>query len=119
MKLQVQSLALLSGLKIWRCCELWCGLQMRLGSCIAVVVVLAGGYSSDWTPSLGTPYAVNVALKSKKKIKQTNKNPTYVCTFMIFTPLFITEYLNILILGKKSPPKRKTTQYQYVSFRLI
>ena len=35
MRLQVQSLALLSGLRIWHCCELW---QMRLGSGVAVPV---------------------------------------------------------------------------------
>ena len=27
------------GLRIWHCCELWCGSQMRLGSGIAVAVV--------------------------------------------------------------------------------
>ena len=32
-------LASLSGLRIWRCCELWCRSQMRLGSGIAVAVV--------------------------------------------------------------------------------
>ena len=36
MRLQVQSLPLLSGLKIRCCHELWCGLQTRLGSSIAV-----------------------------------------------------------------------------------
>ena len=29
-RLWVQALALLSGLRIWRCCELWSTLQMRL-----------------------------------------------------------------------------------------
>ena len=33
------SLALLSGLRIQRCCELWCRLQMRLRSGVAVAVV--------------------------------------------------------------------------------
>ena len=27
----VQSLPLLSGLRIWRCCELWCGSKTQLG----------------------------------------------------------------------------------------
>ena len=35
---RVWSLASLSGLKIQCCCGLWCRLQMRLGSCIAVAV---------------------------------------------------------------------------------
>ena len=54
MRLQVQSLPLLSGLRIWRCRELWCRLQTRLGSHVAVALAEASGYSSDSTPSLGT-----------------------------------------------------------------
>ena len=38
MGLQVGFLALLSALRIWHCCELWCGSQTRLGSGIAVAV---------------------------------------------------------------------------------
>ena len=38
MRLQVQSLALLSGLRIWHCCELWCRLQTLLGSGITVAL---------------------------------------------------------------------------------
>ena len=45
---------LLSGLRIWCCCELWCGLQTRLRSRVAVAVMQASSYSSDWTPSPGT-----------------------------------------------------------------
>ena len=52
---------------------LWCRLQTRLRSCVAVAVVEAGGYSSDWTPSLGTPYTVGVDLKQTNKNKQANK----------------------------------------------
>ena len=50
MKLRVRSLALLSGLWIWHCHELWCSLVA-----IALIRLLA------WEP----PYAVGVALKSK------------------------------------------------------
>ena len=39
MRTQVRSLASLSGLRIWRCRELWCGSQTWLGSCVAVAVV--------------------------------------------------------------------------------
>ena len=39
MRLSVQFLALLSGLRIWCCPELWCRSQMRLRSGIAVAVV--------------------------------------------------------------------------------
>ena len=51
--------------------QLWCKLQMQLGSRIAVAVVYASSCSSDVTPSLGTSYAtfLGVALKRKKKKK--------------------------------------------------
>ena len=49
MKLQVRSLVLLSGLRIRHCHELWCRLQTRLGSCVAVALVKACSYSSDQT----------------------------------------------------------------------
>ena len=42
MKLQVRFLALLSGLRIWRCCDLWCRSKMRLGSGAAVAGTYAG-----------------------------------------------------------------------------
>ena len=42
MRMRVQSLALLSGLRIQLCSELWCRSQMQLGSCVAVAVVQAG-----------------------------------------------------------------------------
>ena len=38
MRLRVRSLPLLSGLTIRRCRELWCRLQMRLGSRVAVAL---------------------------------------------------------------------------------
>ena len=58
MGLWVPSLASLSGLRIRHCCELWCRLQTRLGSGVAVAPtgLLA------WEP----PYAASAALKSKK-----------------------------------------------------
>ena len=52
MRLQFQSLALLSKLGIWQSHELWYSLQTQLGSCVAVAV--ASNCSSDSTPSLGT-----------------------------------------------------------------
>ena len=56
MRTQVQSQASLSGLRIQRCCELWCMSQTCLGSrvAVAVAVVWASSYSSDSIPSLGT-----------------------------------------------------------------
>ena len=45
----------------WR--DLWCRSWTWLQSGVAVAVVLAGSYSSDLTPSLGTSYAASAALK--------------------------------------------------------
>jgi len=42
---------------------------MRLGSCVAVAVVQAGGCSSHSTPSLGTSICIDVALKTKNNLK--------------------------------------------------
>ena len=73
MSLLVQSLALLSGLRIRHCHELWCRLQMRLGSRAAVALAEAGSYSSDWTPSLETSICRGFGPKKQNKTKQ-NKN---------------------------------------------
>ena len=43
MRLWVQSLALLSGFRIRRCRELWCGLQTRLRSLVAVALAALFG----------------------------------------------------------------------------
>jgi len=69
MRMWALPLALLRGLRIWCCRELWCRLKMRLGSCVAVAVVLAVSYSFDLTPRnpwetpWELPYAVGAALK--------------------------------------------------------
>ena len=57
MRLQVRSLALLSGLRIQCCRELWCRSQMLLRSHTAVAVAKGGSYSSNLTP-----YAMGAAL---------------------------------------------------------
>ena len=66
MRTRARSLASLSGLRIWHCCELWCGSQMRFRSCIAVALVEAGRCSSDWTPSLGTSMCCECGPKKAK-----------------------------------------------------
>ena len=65
-RMQVRSLALLSELRLWRCHELWCRLQIRLGSCIAVTVVQASSYSSDLIPGLGTSICRRCSPKKQK-----------------------------------------------------
>ena len=66
----MQSLSLLSGLKIRCCCELWCRSQMRLRSGVAVAVVSAGGYSSKSAPSLGTSMCYVCDSKKTKKERE-------------------------------------------------
>ena len=70
MRMWFQPLALLSGLRIWSCHELWCSSQMRLGSHVGVAVVEAGSYSSDWIPSLGTSICRECGPKRDKKTKK-------------------------------------------------
>ena len=66
-RMQVQSLALLRGLRIWCCRELWCRSQDYLGSGIGVAVVQAGSYSSNSTPCLRTSKCQGAALQKKKR----------------------------------------------------
>ena len=73
MRTWVQSLALVGGLRIRHCHELWCRLQMQLGSHLAEAVVQASSYSSDSTPSLGTSICCGCSPKKTKTNKQTNK----------------------------------------------
>ena len=65
-RMQVQSLASLSGSGIQHDCELQCRLQKRLGSCIAMAVQ-NGSCSSDLTSSLGTSVCHKCSSKKKKK----------------------------------------------------
>ena len=56
-------------LRIRHCHELWCRSQTRLGPPpppVAVAVEKAGGYSSDWTPSLGTSIRCQCGPKKTK-----------------------------------------------------
>ena len=72
----VQSLALLSGLKIQCCGELWCRSQTQLRPCVAVAQ--AGSWSSNLTPSLGASICCECSPKKdpppgKKKEKRKEK----------------------------------------------
>ena len=58
----VRSLALLSGLEIWHCCELWC----RLAD-VAPTRPLA------WEPPYAKGAALEKAKRQKNKTKQKNK----------------------------------------------
>ena len=67
------SLALLSGLRMWCCSELWCRSQTHLRSCIAVAGAEASSYSSYLTPSLGTSMCHWCGLKTNKQKKQPKR----------------------------------------------
>ena len=66
MRMSVQSLAQLSGLRIWHCCELWCRLQMRLRSGVAVALIQPLAWE--------LPYTMGAALKrhTHKKLDHPN-----------------------------------------------
>ena len=74
MRLRVQSLASLSGLRIRCCPELWGRLQTRLRSCMAVAVVEAGSCGSNSTPSLGTSRCLRCSPKKQTKTKTIRNN---------------------------------------------
>ena len=58
------------GLKIRRCRELWCRLQTRLGSCVAVALAATAPIRRlAWEP----PNAAGVAQRNSKKTKKYNK----------------------------------------------
>ena len=61
MRIQVQSLAWLSGLNIQHCHKLQCRSQMWLRSCIAVAVALIRPLAQQ------LPYAAGTAIKRKKE----------------------------------------------------
>ena len=81
MRTQVLSLASLSGSRIQHCCELWCRSQTQFGSCVAVAVGQASGYTSELIPSLGTSICSGQeAKKTKKKKRKRSWSSSYFCS---------------------------------------
>ena len=70
MRMGVQSLTLISRLRICHCCKEQCRSQTWLGSWLAVAVVKASSCSSDLTPSLGTSICHKFSPKKKKRKKK-------------------------------------------------
>ena len=73
MRMQVRSLASVSGSGIRPCRELWCRLQTRLRFGVAMAVAVAGIYSSNLTPSLQTSICLRCGPKKQKKKKEREK----------------------------------------------
>ena len=77
MRLRVRSLPLLSGLTIRRCRELWCRLQMRLGSALLWLwrrlVATAPIRPLAWEPPYAAIAAQEMAKRQKKPTKNKNK----------------------------------------------
>ena len=76
LRLRVRSLALLSGLGIRRCCELWC----RLAATVPIKPLA-------WEP----PYDTGAALKKDKKKKKIK--PRFVFVFFRATPRGLGKFL--------------------------
>ena len=81
MRMWVRSLASLTGLGIYHCSDLWCRLQMRLRSGVAVTVVKASSCSSDSTPSLGNSICCGKKKQKKKKKKGRITKPQ-ICGYV-------------------------------------
>ena len=69
---------MLSGLRIWRSCELWCRSQTRLGSDPALLWLWCRLYSSDSTPSQGTPCTAESGFRKGKKTHTHTKKESIV-----------------------------------------
>ena len=70
MRLQVQSLAFLSGLRIWRCCELWCRSQTRLDPMLLWLWRRPAATPQIRPLAWEPPYAMGAALEKTKKEKK-------------------------------------------------
>ena len=94
MRLQVPSLAFLSGLRIWCCRELWYRSQTWLGSHVAVAVAVADRYSSDSTPSLGTSicHTYSPKKKQKKKGDRDKKRKIIYVRYKLVSDIYIYIY---------------------------
>ena len=79
---EVAGSILLSGLRIQRCCDLWCRLQTWLQYCVAVAV--AEAVPPIWPLAWKPPYAVECGPKKQKikwnKSENNNTCPPYCLT---------------------------------------
>ena len=113
--MQVQSLALLSGLRIRCCHKLWCRSKTQLVSCIAVSVVQASSCSSDSTPSLGTSMCKKKKKPPKKKKKKKKKKSSSLF-FLFGTNLPYEEIMVDISLIKSTSEVQKTNLRSHRSY---
>ena len=118
MRMRVQSLALLSGLRIRHCHELWCRSQIPLGSRIAVTAVWGQRCSAHSTHSLGIsichgfdPRKQKNKNKKDKKQNQKPKTTTNKKT-QAFPP---NKYLKDKILKLVQKRKKKYILYWFLN----
>ena len=102
MRMWVRSLALLSGLEIWHCHELWCSHRHGL-DCELWLWCRLAAVSPSWEP----PHASGAALKRKKEF--TLEDATF-----IFTPL---RALHSTVLHMNHGPKKPLQDGQALSLR--
>ena len=95
--MQVRSLALLSGLRIQHCHELWCRSQTWLRFCIAVAVVQASSCSSISTPSLGT--SICCGCSPKKQAKQNKTHLQYLLVEIEVPARWLTNNMTFVSLS--------------------
>ena len=81
LRMWIQSLASLSGLRILSCHKLLCRSQMLLRSCVAVAAVQVSSCGSNSTPSLGMSICHMYGPKKKKKKKKYGQAKEYIKNF--------------------------------------
>ena len=84
MRIWVCSLALLSGLRIRHCCELYWRVQKWLGSHFTVAAAQADSCSSYSTPSLGTSICHGCGPNKQKKKKKKKKKSLRSAEFLLW-----------------------------------
>ena len=94
MRIRVQSLASISGLRTWCCCKLLCKSQMQLGSCAAVAVAQAGSCGSHLIPSLGT--SICQRCSPKKKITMTHFRSFLMAHWVTDLELLLWQFCSLL-----------------------
>ena len=84
--------------KTWHCRDLWCRLQMCLGTGVAMAIVQVSSYGSNSTPLVWEPpYALSATLKGEK-INHNNKNRGQVNTCKLCKDAIISNRNNVNLI---------------------